>query len=96
MRCGAQIGRRCEAADVQVSWVSPEGAQCVGAFKVLNASPNAAGQWFSVIAGVWGPADDLTRHLWVLDQASASLEIGDESAKLYIENGLANLRKLRQ
>ncbi len=94
--CPSQINRQCEVADLNVSWVSPEGVPCLGGFKVLNAQPNLAGQWFSIIAGVWGPADDLARHLPVLDHVAKSFSINDAYARRYIEQGLAHLRVLQQ
>ena len=93
-QCLPQIGRRCDAADLQLSWVSPEGRACLGGFKVLNAQPNLAGQWFSIVAGVWGPAEDLARHLPLLQRVAASFAINDAYAKRYIEQGLAHLRQM--
>jgi hypothetical protein len=95
-QCAARIGRACEVADLQLSWVSPEGVPCLGGFKVLNARPNLAGQWFSIVAGIWGPGDDLWRHLPVLAHVAGSFAIDDAYAKRYIENGMANLRVLQQ
>jgi hypothetical protein len=94
--CPAQIGRQCEVADMQVSWVSPQGVPCMGGFKLVNAHPNFAGHWFSIMAGVWGPADDLARHLPVLEHVASSFSINDAYATRYIERGLAHLRELQQ
>jgi hypothetical protein len=94
-QCPAQIGRACDVADVQVSWVSPEGVPCLGGFKLLNAHPNLVGHWFSIVAGVWGPADDLTRHLPLLERTAASFSINDAYAKRYIAQGLAHLRQMQ-
>lgn len=91
----AQVGRQCDAADVQVSWISPEGVPCTGGFKLINAKPNLTGQWFSIVAGVWGPTEDLARHLPVLERVATSFSINDAYAKRYIEQGLANLRTLQ-
>ena len=93
-QCVGQIGRQCEVADLQVSWVSPEGTPCMGGFKVLNAQPNLAGHWFTIIAGIWGPADDLGRHLPLLNRVATSFSINDAYAKRYIEQGLAHLREM--
>ena len=38
--CVAQSGRTCDAQDFVVSYVSVEGTPCVGAFKMVNASPS--------------------------------------------------------
>lgn len=93
-QCVGQIGGQCEVADLQVSWVSPEGTPCMGGFKVLNAQPNLAGHWFTIIAGIWGPADDLGRHLPLLSRVATSFSINDAYAKRYIEQGLAHLREM--
>ncbi len=94
-QCAQQIGRRCEVADVQASWVSPKGASCLGSFKVMNALPSILGQWFSIVAGIWGPANDLASYLPTLEQVAASFSINDRYAKIYIEQGLAHLRVLQ-
>jgi hypothetical protein len=94
--CPSQINRQCEVADLQVGWVSPEGVPCLGGFKVLNAQPNTAGHWFSIVAGIWGPADDLARHLPVLEHVAKSFAIDDAYARRTIEHGLARLRELQQ
>jgi len=91
--CPSQIGRQCEAADVLVSWLSPEGSACTGAFKLLNARPNLAGQWFSIVTGIWGPSADLARHLPMLGEIAASFGIRDAYARRYIEQGMARLRE---
>lgn len=93
--CLTQIGRQCEVADLQLSWVSPEGVPCLGGFKVLNAQPNLAGHWFSIVAGIWGPANDLARHLPILARVASSFSINDAYAKRYIEQGLAHLREMQ-
>jgi len=95
-QCLQQIGRRCEAADIQISWVSPKGASCLGSFKVMNALPSIMGQWFSIVAGIWGPANDLARYQPMLEQVAASFSINDRYAKGYIEQDLAHLRQLQE
>jgi hypothetical protein len=92
--CPQYIGRRCEAADVQLSWVSPKGASCIGSFKVLNASPSILGQWFSIVSGIWGPANNLANYLPTLEQVAASFTINDRYAKGYIQQGVIHLREL--
>jgi len=87
---------RCDAEDLLVSWVSPQGASCVGSFKLLNAQPNMMGQWFSIMVGIWGPADDLGRYLPLLGQIGSSFAINDQYAKGYIQQGLAHLRELQR
>lgn len=94
--CLQQMGRVCDAADLQLSWVSPEGTACAGAFKVLNARPNAGGQWFSIVAGIWGPSDGLAEFLPLLERIAASFAIDDRHAKDYIRQGLANLKVLER
>ena len=94
--CPQQIGRQCEAADVQLSWVSPEDVTCVGSFKVLNAIPNLTGQWFSIIAGVWGPADNLAQQMPVLEHVAGSFSINDRYARQYIQQGMAHLQELQR
>jgi hypothetical protein len=95
-QCPARIGRTCEAADVHASWTSPQGAHCTGSFKLLDARPNLAGQWFSIVAGTWGPSEDLARHLPVLEQIAGSFRIADAYAKGYVQNGLTHLRELQR
>ena len=92
--CAQQLGRRCEVEDVQVGWVSPKGAACLGSFKMLNALPSIMGQWFSIVAGIWGPANDLATYLPTLEQVAASFTINDRYAKSYIEAGVVHLREL--
>jgi hypothetical protein len=94
-QCVAQIGKRCEAADVQLSWVSPKGAACIGSFKVLNALPGFTGDWFSIVAGIWGPSDDMARYLPVLEKVAESFSINDRYAQGYIQQGMDNLRVLQ-
>lgn len=94
--CTLQIRRPCEAADVQLTWTSPEGVACAGSFKVLNARPDAFGQWFSILSGAWGPADDLGRHLPVLRAVADSFSIDDAFAKRTIEQGMAHLQDMQR
>lgn len=94
--CPQRIGRACDAADVQVSWVNSKGTACTGSFKLLDARPGVTGQWFSIIAGVWGPSNDLGRYLPMLENVGNSFRINDAYAQGYIRNGLANLRVLQR
>ncbi len=94
--CLQQIGRRCDAADLHLSWVSPEGVACTGAFKVVNAHPNLAGQWFSIVAGIWGPSSGLAEQLPMLERVAASFAIDDRFAKATIRQGLAQLKVLER
>lgn len=94
VQCVSQVKRGCDAADIKVSWTSPEGVACTGGFKVVTFHPNFAGQWFGLIAGVWGPADDLARWVPVLEKVSASFAIDDRYAKEYIRAGMARVREL--
>jgi hypothetical protein len=94
--CPAQSGRACEAEDIVLSWVSPEGNACTGSFKVINGRPNMIGHWFSIVGGVWGPAQDLARYLPMLEQIAASFSINDRYAQSYIQQGLARLREQQQ
>lgn len=93
--CSGQIGKKCEAADVQLGWISAKGASCVGSFKVLNALPGVTGQWFSIVAGIWGPSNDLERYMPVLQEVGGSFSINDRFAQGYIQQGLTHLRELQ-
>ncbi len=94
--CPRRIGRGCDAADVQLSWTSPEGNAAIGSFKLLDAHPGITGQWFSIVAGIWGPGNDLARYLPVLEQVARSFRINDAYAAKYIQNGLVQLRAQEQ
>jgi hypothetical protein len=94
--CPREIRNRCEAADFTLSWVSPKGVSCVGGFKLVNATPNLAGQWFSIVSGVWAPAKDFGRYLPTLEKIAGSFSINNQYSGRYIQNGLANLRVLQQ
>jgi hypothetical protein len=91
------MGGPCDAQDLQVSYVSPDGKACVGGFKVINFPPSpATGIWNSIVAGIWGPERDFSRHFPVLEQIASSFAINDEYARRYIQAGLENLRRLQQ
>lgn len=94
-QCVAQIGKRCETADVQLSWVSPKGAACIGSFMVLNALPGFTGDWFSIVAGIWGPSDEMARSLPLLEKVAESFSINDRYAQRYVQQGMDNLRVLQ-
>ena len=87
---------RCEAEDLTMTWESPEGNSCMGSFKVINSQPGMMGQWFSIVSGIWGPAQDLERYLPMLEQIAASFAINDQYARGYIQQGLARLKELQR
>jgi hypothetical protein len=93
--CTVQLRKRCEAADVQLTWVSPKGAACTGSFKVLNGVPSITGEWFSIVAGIWGPSNDMDQYLPVLDSVARSFSINDQYAQEYIQEGMQHLRALQ-
>jgi hypothetical protein len=93
-RCRLAIKRECDAADVVARWVSVEGSHCVGALKLVNASPTAAGQWFSVVAGLWGSAPGLNLDTPALERAVSSLTTADKSARTYLDDSMAQIRLL--
>ena len=93
-RCRLAIKRDCDAADVVARWVSVEGSHCVGALKLVNASPTAAGQWFSVVAGLWGSAPGLNLDTPALERAVSSLTTADKSARTYLDDSIAQIRLL--
>lgn len=95
-RCVAAIGRACEAADLTATWVSPEGVACAGGFRVITFQPNVAGQWFSQVYGIWGPAGDLARWIPVLQKVAESYAIDDAYAKGYIAAGMARVREMER
>jgi hypothetical protein len=95
--CYARLGGACDAQDFQVSYTSPEGTRCVGAFKVINGAPSAlTGIWSTIVAGIWGPERDFARYFPMLEQIASSFAINDQYARRYIQAGLENLRRLQQ
>ena len=88
--------RQCDAQDIAVAWTSNGGAECLGSFKMINSLPSVMGQWFSIMAGTWGPGQDLYRYLPTLERVAASFSINDQYARQYIQAGLENLRRLQQ
>jgi len=93
--CPRHLDRACDAADVRLSWVSPQGVACTGAFKLLDARPNPMGQWFSIVAGIWGATETLDEQLPTLEAVAASFSIQDQYARGYLQQGAARLRELR-
>ncbi len=93
-RCALVIKRSCEAADVVVRFASLEGAQSVGTFKIVNAVPTSAGQWFSIVAGVWGSAEDLRLDIPVLEHAARSLITADNIANIYMDDPVTQIQLL--
>lgn len=92
----ATMRRQCDAQDIAVAWTSNGGAECLGSFKMINSLPSVMGQWFSIMAGTWGPGQDLYRYLPTLERVAASFSINDQYARQYIQAGLENLRRLQQ
>jgi hypothetical protein len=92
----AKVGRRCDAQDMIVSWTSNRGVACLGAFKVVNALPTTMGQWFCILAGIWGPEKEFYLYYPMLEQIGSSFSINDQYARQYIRAGLENLRRLQQ
>jgi len=93
--CPRQIGRRCDAGDVQLRWVSPRGVACAGSFKLLEAVPGPTGQWFTIVAGIWGRSESLEEELPTLEAVAASFAIPDRYARGYVQQGLARLKTLQ-
>ncbi|MCX6631210.1 MAG: hypothetical protein NTW28_26665 [Candidatus Solibacter sp.] len=94
--CSAYLRGGCVAEDLMAQWTSKDGADCVGAFKVVNTPPAVMGQWFSIVAGVWGPSQDFARYYPMLEQVGNSFSIRTGYARAYIAAGLQNLRALQQ
>jgi hypothetical protein len=69
---------------------------CTGSVKVLNARPGLAGQWFSIVAGIWGPSETLDERLPTLEAVADSFSIQDPYARRYIQQGTARLRALQE
>jgi hypothetical protein len=90
------VGRRADTQDLIARWSSAQGAECLGAIKLINAMPSATGLWFVIMSGVWGPERDFQRHLPLLEQVASSFAINDQYARRYIQSGLENLRRLQQ
>ena len=93
--CPASIGRACDAADVLLTWVSPKGRACSGSVKLLDSRPGPLGQWFSIVAGIWGPSDGLEAQLPTLEAVAASFAIQDRYARGYLQQGAARLRAMQ-
>ncbi|MBZ5725260.1 MAG: hypothetical protein LAP87_09710 [Acidobacteriia bacterium] len=94
--CGAYLRGGCEAEDLMAQWTSKGGADCVGAFKVVNTRPGVMGQWSSIVAGIWGPRQEFARYYPMLEQVGNSFAIRAGYARAYIAAGLENLRVLQQ
>jgi hypothetical protein len=89
------VGRQCQAADMVLSWTSPEGANCLGVLKMINAVPSVTGIWFSIFTGFWGSQEEFLRYVPLLERVGASFSINDRYSQDYIRQGLANLRRLQ-
>lgn len=92
----AQVGRGSEAADLVVTWTSPQGARCLGAFKMISAKPSMMGMWFSIVTGVWGPEEDFVGRWPLLEAVGASFSVSDGYASEYVRNGLARAKELQE
>ena len=90
-QCLATIRGGCDAADLVTEWTSKEGAECVGAFKVINNHPGAMGVWSTTFSGIWGPRKDIDRYSPTLKQVDDSFAINGQFAHNYIAAGLENL-----
>lgn len=84
---------RCVAEKVVLSWDSPRSQPCLGGFLVFNGQPGVSGIWTSLVAGLWGPGQEIDRYIPVLDQIGKSFGINDQYAANYIREGLDNLRR---
>lgn len=93
-RCETIIRRPCEAVELILRWTSPEQSECIGSFKVVNATPTQGGQWFSVVAGLWGSAAAIALDEPVLAWASRSLKSPEDIGRNYLEDVLAQIRIL--
>lgn len=89
-----RVGRRGEAQDMEATWTSAKGVACWGFFKVVNAAPSPTGQWFCIVAGLWGPQQDFYRYYPLLEQVGNSFAIDDQYARRYIREGLRRARML--
>jgi hypothetical protein len=88
---------QCDTADLTLSWMSPKGVASMGSFTVRNIRrQNITGNWFAMVSGIWGPAQELGRYLPMLEQIGASFSINDRYARNYIQQGLASLRVQQQ
>ncbi len=94
--CLQQLRRPCDVEQMALSWVSPKGASCMGGFFVLNNRPNVTGIWTSLVAGGWGPAQDLARYTPMLHQIGQSFAINNQFAANYIHQGMINLQHQMQ
>jgi len=92
----ARFHKGCDAQDLMATWISAKGTPCVGAFKVVDALPSPMGQWFIIVAGVWGPQEEFYRHYPLLEKVAHSFAINDQFARQYIQAGLENLHRLQQ
>lgn len=93
-RCAQLLRRECEAAEVVARWTSAEGAECVGAFKIVNATPTSGGQWFSIVAGSWGSAMAIAADRPAIERATRSIQAADGIARSYLLDMLVQIRML--
>jgi hypothetical protein len=83
----------CDAEKIILRWDSPRNQSCVGGFLVINGRPGFSGIWTSLVAGLWGPAQDIERYVPVLDRIGKSFAINDQFAARYIQEGVQNLQR---
>ncbi len=90
------LRQQCQAEDLVVKYTSRNGAECLGVFKMANAVPSVMGHWFSTLTGFWAPAAEFPRYAPMLEKIGSSFAINDQYSRSYIQQGIANLRRLQQ
>jgi len=94
--CLGALRSRCDAQDLVARWTSSNGAECVGAIKMINLPPSGfSGIWNFIISGIWGPENGFPRYYPMLKEVGESFAINDQFARRYIQQGLENLRRLQ-
>lgn len=94
--CLGTLRSRCDAQDLIARWTSSNGAECVGAIKMINMPPSGfTGIWNFIISGIWGPESGFPRYYPLLKEVGESFAINDQFARRYIQQGLENLRRLQ-
>ena len=92
--CSGMARNGCDAAIVLAKWTSKGGANCLGAFKLINLKPGAMGTWSTTVAGIWAPQEEFARYLPTLEAIGKSFQINGQFASQYVARGLENLRIL--
>jgi len=94
--CIGTLRSRCDAQDLVARWTSSNGAECMGAIKMINMPPSQlTGIWNFIISGIWGPESGFPRYYPLLKEVGESFSINDQFARRYIQQGLENLRRLQ-